>query len=140
MPVDVSPRLAWLLGLLSMLAVFLFFSRSHGVRYAFMLSLLWGKILAGIYWLLGLDLPPLTLYRCQGGYGCYPVLTVTAGMAILALLLLTNALAYAWREIRGELGVRAGPLPGLPAQPGRGAAGPPEPPGGAAGEPQSARP
>ena len=114
MPVDVSPRLAWLLGLFSMLAVFLWFSRQHGVRYAFMLALLWGKILAGVYWLLGLDLPLLTLYRCQGGYGCYPVFTVTANMAILAFLALTNMIAVAWPEIRRELGIRGGPLPGLP--------------------------
>ncbi len=45
-----GPRLAaWLAGLFSMLAVFLFFSRSHGVRYAFVLGLLWGKVVAGVY-------------------------------------------------------------------------------------------
>ena len=66
MPVDVSPRIAWLLGLFSMLAVFLFFSRSHGARYAFMLSLLWGKVLAAVYWVLGLDLPLFTSTATTG--------------------------------------------------------------------------
>ena len=60
---DVSPRLAWLASLFSMLAVFLFFSRGHGVRYAFMLSLLWGKVVAGVH-----------RFQCSG-YSCYPVLT-----------------------------------------------------------------
>ena len=97
-----------------MLAVFLWFSRGRGVRYAFMLSLLWGKVVAGVHRLLGLDLPLLTLYRSQGGYGYYPALAATANMAILAFLVLTHAIAIAWPELRGKLGLHGGPFPGLP--------------------------
>ncbi len=50
-PVD--PQTAWILGLLSMLAVLLYFHQKTGdLRYSFMVSLIWGKILAGVYWLL----------------------------------------------------------------------------------------
>ncbi|MEB3778886.1 MAG: hypothetical protein GSR85_01445 [Desulfurococcales archaeon] len=48
-----DPQTAWILGLLSMLAVLLYFHQKTGdLRYSFMVSLIWGKILAGVYWLL----------------------------------------------------------------------------------------
>ena len=76
-----------------------------------------GKVVAGVYWLLGLDLPLFTVYWYYEGYGYAPVFTVTANTAIFTLLLLTNALA--WPEVKRELGIRGGPLPGLPAGPRR---------------------
>ena len=115
-----DPRAAWLLGLLSMLAVFLYFHHKTGdLRYSFMIALLWGKVLATIYWLLGLDLPLFALYTYVEGYGYYPIVTITVNMAILATLLLTNALVYAWPELKRELGMQ-GELPGLPTSRRRG--------------------
>ena len=112
---DVGPRAAWLVGLSSMLLVFIYFHwRTGSLRFSFMVSLVWGKVLAGVYWVLGLDYPLFSVYRYYGGYYA-PVFTVTANMAVFGLLLLTNLLAYAWPELRRELGAR-GPLPGLPAR------------------------
>ena len=111
-----DPQQAWLYGLATMLLVFIYFHyRTNDIRYSFMASLLWGKILAGIFWVLGLDYPLFSIYRYYEGYGYYPVVTITANMAILLLLAMTNMLAYAWPEIKRELGAR-GPLPGLPAR------------------------
>ena len=111
-----DPQQAWTLGLLSMLLVFLYFHHKTGdLRYSFMVSLVWGKVLAGVYWLLGLDLPLFAVYAYYRGYGLYPVLTVTANMAIFLLLLLTNALVYAWPELKKEIGI-TGELPGLPTR------------------------
>ena len=103
---QVSPQLAWLLGLLSMLVVFLWFSRSHGLRAALLLALLWGKILAGVYWVLRIDMPVFTVYRYYEGYGYYPIFTVSANMLILLSFLATTLLTLAWPEIERELGLR----------------------------------
>ena len=114
-----DPRTAWVYGLLSMLAVFLYMHwRTGDLRFSFMAALAWGKVLAGVYWLLGLDYPLFSIYRYYEGYGYYPVATITANMAVFTLLLLTNTLAYAWPELKRELGFR-GPLPGLPRGPRR---------------------
>jgi len=105
---------AWLAGLAMMLAVFLYFHhRSGSVRYAFMVSLLWGKILAAAYWVLGFDLAIATVY-VVGPYGPVPVATITANQAMLAVLLFSNLLAYTWPALKRELGIRGGELPGLP--------------------------
>jgi len=112
----VDPQTTWLFGLGSMLLVFLYFHfRTGSIRYSFMVSLLWGKILAGTFWVLGLDYPLLTVYALNPYYGPVPIFTVTGNMAIFLLLLTTNAAAAAWPELKRELGLRrAGELPGLP--------------------------
>ena len=111
-----DPRTAWLYGLGGMLLVFLYFHyRTGDLRYSFMISLIWGKITAGVYWVLGLDYPLFTIYKYYEGYGYYPIATVTANMAILFLLFATNIIVYAWPELKKELG--GGPLPGLPRGP-----------------------
>ena len=112
-----DPQQAWLYGLATMLAVLIYFHwRTGDLRYSFMVSLLWGKVLAAVYWVLGLDYPLFAIYAYVEGYGYYPVATITANMAILLLLAMTNLLAYAWPELKRELGGR-GPLPGLPTRP-----------------------
>lgn len=112
----VDPQTAWLFGLASMILAFLYFHwRTSDIRYSFMVSLVWGKVLAAVYWVLGLDLPLFTVYTYVQGYGYYPIVTVTANMAIFMLLLLTNGLALAWPELKRELGLQ-GELPGLPAR------------------------
>ncbi len=103
---QVSPQLAWLLGLLSMLAVFLWFSRSHGLRAAFLLALVWGKVLAGVFWVLHIDMPLFTVYRYVKGYGYYSLFTVSANMLIFISFLTTTLLTLAWPEIERELGLR----------------------------------
>ncbi|MEB3760301.1 MAG: hypothetical protein GSR81_05575 [Desulfurococcales archaeon] len=59
---SVSPQLAWLIGLLSMLVVFLWFSRSYGLRPAFLIALVWGKLLAGVFFILHIDIELATIY------------------------------------------------------------------------------
>jgi len=112
----VTPREAWLLGLAMMLAVFLYMHwRTSDIRYSFMASLAWGKVLAGVYWILGLDYPLLAFYSYREGLGYHPVFTVTANTAILALLFLANITTYAWPEIKRELGLW-GEIPGMPLE------------------------
>ncbi len=103
---QVSPQLAWLLGLFSMMIVFLYFSRSHGLRAAFLLALGWGKVLAGVYWVLRIDVPVFTVYRYYEGYGYQPLFTVSANMLIFISFLTTTLLTLAWPEIERELGLR----------------------------------
>ena len=102
----VSPQLAWLAGLFSMLAVFLYFSRSHSLRGAFLLALLWGKIVAGVFWVLRIDVPVFTVYRYVKSYGYYPMFTVSANMLIFLSFLATTLVTLAWPEIEKELGMR----------------------------------
>ena len=102
-----DPRTAWVYGLGTMLLTFLYFHyRTGDLRYSFMVSLLWGKVLAGVFMILGLDYPLFSIYRYYEGIGYYPVATITANMAILALLALTNMLAYAWPGLKKELGLK----------------------------------
>ncbi len=104
-PAQVSPQLAWLLGLFSMMIVFLYFSRSHGLRAAFLLALIWGKILAGVYWVLHIDMPLFTVYR-HIKYGYQPLFTVSANMIIFLSFLTTTLVTLAWPELEKELGLR----------------------------------
>ena len=103
---QVSPQLAWLLGLLSMLAVLLYFSRSHGLRAAFLLALVWGQVLAGVYWVLRIDIPVFTVYKYYSGYGYYPLFTVSANMLIFLPFLTTTLVTFAWPELERELDLR----------------------------------
>jgi len=109
-----DPGLAWLLGLALMTLVFLYFHHKTGdLRYSFMLALVWGKVLAAIYWVLGLDKPLFTLYYYRNSY-LTAKLTITANMLVLLILLVTNLTAYAWPEITRELMSQRQRLPGLP--------------------------
>ena len=101
-----DPKTAWTIGLLSMLAVFIYFYHAkHGLRYAFIVSLLWGKVLAGVYWVLGLDYPLRTIYIYRDG-ALYKLGTLTANEVIILLFLSSNLLAIAWPEIQKELGLK----------------------------------
>ena len=99
-------RLAWVIGLVTMLAVFIYFYHvKHSLRYAFIVSLLWGKVLAGVYWVLGLDYPLRTIYIYRDGL-LYKLGTLTANELIILLFLSSNLLAIAWPEIQKELGLK----------------------------------
>ena len=103
----VSPQTAWLIGLLSMLAVFLWFSRSHGLRAAFLLSLLWGKLLAGVFFLLHIDIPLATVYwYSPETMQLRKLATITANELIFLSFLLTTMLTLAWPSLERELGIR----------------------------------
>ena len=106
MATSLSPQAAWLVGLISMLTVLLYFSRSYGLRGAFLLALVWGKILAGVFYVLHIDMPVFTVYRYYRGYGYYPVFTVTANMLVFLSFLVTALLTLAWPELEQELGIR----------------------------------
>ena len=106
MATSLSPQAAWLVGLMSMLAVLLYYSRSYGLRGAFLLALVWGKILAGVFYVLHIDMPVFTVYRYYRGYGYYPVFTVTANMLVFLSFLVTALLTLAWPQLERELGIR----------------------------------
>ncbi len=89
-----------------MLAVLLYYSRNYGLRGAFLLALVWGKILAGVFYILHIDIPVFTVYRYYKGYGYYPAFTVTANMLVFLSFLVTALLTLAWPEIERELGIR----------------------------------
>jgi len=103
---SLSPQAAWLVGLISMLAVLLYYSRSYGLRGAFLLALVWGKILAGVFYILHIDIPVFTVYRYYEGYGYYPVFTITANMLVFLSFLVTALLTLAWPQLEKELGIR----------------------------------
>ena len=106
-PTAVSPQLAWLVGLLSMLAVFIYFSRQYGLRAAFLLSLVWGKLLAGVFWPLRIDIPIATIYWYDPKtYQLRELFRVTANELIFLSFLLTTMLTLAWPSLERELGIR----------------------------------
>ncbi len=103
----VSPQLAWLIGLLSMLAVFLWFSRSHGLRGGFLLSLVWGKMLAGVFFLLHIDIPLATVYwYSPKTMQLREIATITANELIFLSFLVTALITMAWPQIEKELGIK----------------------------------
>ncbi len=107
-------RTAWVLGLLSMLAVLLYVYRhTRDLRLAFMASLLWGKVLSGAYWLLGLDYTLYTVYYVTEN-GWRRIGDITAAGALFIVFLLTNLTIYYWPRITEELTGAAQELPGLP--------------------------
>ena len=104
---SVSPQTAWLVGLLSMLAVFLYFSRSYGLRAAFLIALVWGKLLAGVFWLLKIDIPLATVYWYNPRtYQLRELFTLTANELIFLSFLLTTMLTLAWPSLERELGLK----------------------------------
>ena len=106
-PAAVSPQLAWLVGLLSMLAVFIYFSRSHGLRGGFLLSLVWGKILAGVFLILRVDIPLATVYWYNPRtMQMRELFTLTANELVFLSFLVTAALTLAWPQLERELGIR----------------------------------
>ena len=104
---SVSPQLAWLVGLLSMLAVFLWFSRSHGLRAAFLIALLWGKILAGVFLILRVDIPLATIYwYSPKTMQLREIATITANELIFLSFLVTALITMAWPQLERELGIK----------------------------------
>jgi len=99
-----DPAQAWLLGLMSMAAIFLTVYYREGVaQRALLYSLLWGKILAGVFWVFRIDKPVLALYRYAPGYGYVPVHTITANMVIFLLFLSSALTTLFWQDIQREL-------------------------------------
>lgn len=92
---------------MSMLAVFIYFSRQYGLRAAFLLSLVWGKLLAGVFFLLHIDIPLATVYWYNPKtYQMRVLFRVTANELIFLSFLLTAALTLAWPSLERELGIR----------------------------------
>ena len=105
---------AWVAGLITMALVLLYvYHRTGDLRRAFMASLLWGKILSGTYWLLGIDYTIAYLYYYTGGH-ITRIAEVTAAKAIFASFLLTNIAIYYWPRITRELRLAKQELPGVP--------------------------
>lgn len=99
-----DPGVAWFFGLLSMLTVFIVLYRmGEGLQKSLLFALIWGKIYAGVMWVLGVDKPVLTIYRYVPGYGYYPIHTLTANMIIFILFLTTALTTWFWEDIRREL-------------------------------------
>lgn len=98
-----DPRLAWLIGILTMLAVFIFvYSRTNSLRMGFIVSLVWGKIVTGIFWALGIDVPLFTVYYYSNGV-FHRLLTVSANMIIFLTLLATTAFLILYPRYGREL-------------------------------------
>lgn len=108
-----DPGTAWVLGLFSMMIVLLYaWHRTGGLRLAFMASLLWGKVLSGAYWLLGLDYKIWDIYYINQS-GWHKLGEVTAAGALFIVFLVSNIITYYWPEIsRQVLGSRQ-QLPGI---------------------------
>ncbi len=85
------------------------------MRGAFLLALVWGKILAGVFYILHIDIPVFTVYRYYRGYGYYPVFTVTANMLVFLSFLVTALLPLAWPPT-GEGARHQGPRPTRPSK------------------------
>jgi hypothetical protein len=95
--------LAWVLALASMTAVLLAVYRmEHSLRKGILASLLWGKAIAGIYYLLRIDVPLATLYVIKQGYVARAV-TITAAEVIFLSFLVSFLTTLAWPEIQREL-------------------------------------
>ena len=104
---SVSPQTAWLVGLLSMLAVFLWFSRSYELRGGFLLALVWGKLLAGVFFLLHIDIKLATVYWYNSkNMQLREIATITANELIFLSFLVTALITMAWPQLERELGIR----------------------------------
>jgi len=109
-----DPQTAWLLGLFSMLIVLLYaWHRMGDLRTSFMVSLLWGKVLSGAYWLLGLDYKIWDVYYASKS-GWRHIGEVTAAGALFIIFLLSNIMIYYWPRLSTELMRQRQRLPGLP--------------------------
>ena len=98
-----DPAEAWLFGLMSMAAIFLAVYYREGVaQRALLYSLLWGKILAGVFWVFRIDKPVLTIYRATP-YGYVPARIITANMIIFILFIISALTILFWPEIQREL-------------------------------------
>ena len=87
-----------------MLMVFLVLYRmGEGLQKSLLFALIWGKIYAGVMWVLGIDKPILTIYRYIPGYGYYPTHTLTANMIIFILFLSSAVTTLFWEDIKREL-------------------------------------
>ncbi|MEB3765267.1 MAG: hypothetical protein GSR77_03780 [Desulfurococcales archaeon] len=102
-----TPQLAWLIGLLSMLVVFLWFSRSYGLRPAFLIALVWGKLLAGVFFILHIDIELATIYWYNPEtMTIRELFKITANELIFLSFLITTMLTLAWPSIERELGIK----------------------------------
>lgn len=102
-----DPGSAWLVGLVSMLVLFFAIYWKEGkLRQALIYALLWGKLLATVFWVLGLDIPLLQIYTLQNGM-LTPRLTITANITIFTSFLLTNITAVMWPQLSKEFGIKS---------------------------------
>ena len=108
-----DPQTAWVLGLFSMLIVLLYaWHRTGELRLAFMASLLWGKVLSGAYWVLGLDYKIWDVYYVTG-QGWRHIGEVTAAGALFLIFLVSNIVIYYWPRLSTQLGLGRQRLPGI---------------------------
>ncbi len=115
-----DPATAWVLGLFSMLFLLVYaWHRTGDLRLAFMASLLWGKVLSGAYWLLGLDYKIWDVYYATR-QGWRHIGEVTAARALFIVFLVSNIVIYYWPRLSLELLQQRQELPGLPASRRRG--------------------
>ncbi len=102
-----TPQLAWLIGLLSMLVVFLWFSRSYGLRPAFLIALVWGKLLAGVFFILHIDIRLATIYWYNPEtMTIRELFKITANELIFLSFLVTALITMAWSQLEHELGLK----------------------------------
>ena len=101
-----DPGIAWTAGIVTMLALFIIvYWREGKLRLALVYALVWGKILATVYWLLGIDVPVFTIYTVEDGV-LVKHATITANILIFTSFLATNIIILSWPEIRRELNIK----------------------------------
>ncbi|MEB3861478.1 MAG: hypothetical protein GSR84_04570 [Desulfurococcales archaeon] len=111
-----DPATAWVLGLFSMLFLLVYaWHRTGDLRLAFMASLLWGKVLSGAYWLLGLDYKIWDVYYVSS-QGWVRLGEVTAAGAMFIIFLVSNIVMYYWPTLSPQILSQRQELPGLPSR------------------------
>ena len=106
-------EVAWIVCIVASAAVLVaLYLKTNSIRVAVMASLLWLKASAAILFVLGLDRPLLRIYYVKHGY-IVGSITLTANIAVFLMLLITNAIVYAWPQISRELGLGRQQLPGV---------------------------
>ena len=96
---------AWLIALASMsLLMLLMFWKTGKFRQGLLVSLLWGKLLAGVYYLLGVDVPLYYIYYVKNGRILHEA-TVTAAEVIFLSFLISFLVAWQWPRLSRELGL-----------------------------------
>ncbi len=96
---------AWTVVVASMALVLLAaLLRTGRLRPAVLASLLWGKIAAGVLWIVGADTPVLYVYTVHDST-VSPAMTVSAAELILLSFLASFIVAWQWPRLSKGLGL-----------------------------------
>ncbi len=96
---------AWIVALASMsILLLLTYWKMGKFRQGLLISLLWGKLLAGVYYILGVDVPLYYIYYVKNGRILHET-TITAAEVIFFSFLVSFLVAWQWPKLSRELGL-----------------------------------